>query len=135
MIDPKAVVVRLYDRVVGRLTRDMSQVEQMYRRLVFNVAIGNRDDHAKNFSFMMDTTGRWSLTPAYDLLPSSGFNGFHTTTVNGSGRPTNDDMLAVGVRAGLATRLAKGIITEISREVGERSVSRGMLVEGGQPCP
>ncbi len=114
MIDPKAVVVRLYDRVVGRLTRDMSQVEQMYRRLVFNVAIGNRDDHAKNFSFMMDTTGRWSLTPAYDLLPSSGFNG-------GSGRPTNDDMLAVGVRAGLATRLAKGIITEISREVGERS--------------
>jgi serine/threonine-protein kinase HipA len=96
-----------------RLTRDMAEVEQMYRRMVFNVAIGNRDDHAKNFAFMMDPAGRWRLAPAYDLLPSPGFNGFHTTTVNGAGRPTDDDLVAVGVRAGLRRRDAVEVVRQI----------------------
>ncbi len=98
------------------LTRNMAEVEQMFRRLVFNVVIGNRDDHAKNFAFMMDAAGEWHLTPAYDLLPSPGFNGFHTTTVNGSGRPSDDDVLAVGVRAGLTSRQAAAILRDIRRE-------------------
>jgi len=96
-----------------RLTRDMAEVEQMYRRLVFNVAIGNRDDHAKNFSFMMESGGRWTLTPAYDLLPSPGFNGFHTTTVNGSGNPGDDDVVTIGVRAGLTRSRSVAILNEI----------------------
>jgi len=96
-----------------RLTRDMAQVEQLYRRMVFNVVIGNRDDHAKNFAYLMDETGRWTLTPAYDLLPSPGFNGFHTTTVNGSGDPTDEDLVAVGVRAGLTPRAARVILGDI----------------------
>lgn len=44
--------------------------EQLYRRMVFNVLAGNIDDHAKNFSFIMDRTGRWSLAPAYDMVYS-----------------------------------------------------------------
>jgi serine/threonine-protein kinase HipA len=96
-----------------RLTRDTAEVEQVYRRMVFNVAIGNRDDHAKNFAFMMDPAGRWRLAPAYDLLPSPGFNGFHTTTVNGTGRPGDEDLVAVGVRAGLRRRDAAGIVGQI----------------------
>jgi len=96
-----------------RLTSDMDQVGQMYRRMVFNVCIGNRDDHAKNFSFMMDDNGRWTLTPAYDILPSPGFNGMHTTTVNGNGRPTDDDIVTVGVRAGLARRVTMSVLADI----------------------
>ena len=96
-----------------QLTRDMTQIEQMYRRMVFNVMIGNRDDHAKNFSFQMDETGRWTLTPAYDLLPSPGFNGFHTTTVNGSGDPGDNDLIDVGARAGLSRRAATAILGDI----------------------
>ena len=42
--------------------------EQLYRRMVFNVLSGNIDDHARNFSFLMDRTGRWSLAPAYDMV-------------------------------------------------------------------
>ena len=42
--------------------------EQLYRRMVFNVLAGNIDDHARNFSFIMDRTGRWSLAPAYDMV-------------------------------------------------------------------
>ena len=44
--------------------------EQLYRRMVFNVLSGNIDDHARNFSFLMDRTGRWSLAPAYDIVYS-----------------------------------------------------------------
>lgn len=42
--------------------------EQLYKRMVFNVLAGNIDDHARNFSFIMDRTGRWSLAPAYDMV-------------------------------------------------------------------
>ncbi len=99
-----------------QLTRDMAEVEQMFRRLAFNVTIGNRDDHAKNFSFMMTRDGKWKLTPAYDLLPSPGFNGFHTTTVNGTGQPTDDDVIEIGVQAGLTRRQAMTILGEIRHE-------------------
>jgi len=44
--------------------------EQLYMRMVFNVLAGNIDDHARNFSFIMDRTGKWSLAPAYDMVYS-----------------------------------------------------------------
>ena len=68
------------------LTKDMEQVISMFRLMIFNILISNRDDHAKNFSFQW-INGTWKLSPAYDLLPSSGFNGYHTTTINGKGEP------------------------------------------------
>jgi serine/threonine-protein kinase HipA len=95
------------------ITRNMKEVEQMFRRMVFNVIIKNRDDHAKNFAFIMDRGGAWSMSPAYDLLPSYGFGGQHTTTVNGSGAPTRGDMLAAAESAGIARKRAEEIIAEI----------------------
>ena len=50
-------------------------------QMVFNIAIRNRDDYAKNFSFRL-INGEWGPSPAYDLLPSNELNGFHTTTIN-----------------------------------------------------
>ena len=47
-------------------------LEQMLKRAYFNFVIDNRDDHAKNFSFLMDGKGRWRLSPAYDLVPNIG---------------------------------------------------------------
>ncbi len=94
------------------LTRNMEQVYALFRQMVFNVLIGNRDDHAKNFAFQL-IGGEWRLSPAYDLLPSGGFNGFHTTTVNGSGNPTEKDMLAVAGEVGLSHGRAAEIIEEI----------------------
>ena len=52
----------------------------------FNVLISNRDDYVKNLFFQWGK-GSWKLSPAYDLLPSNGFNGYHTTTINGKGEP------------------------------------------------
>lgn len=95
------------------LTRNMEEVYALFRLMAFNVAIKNRDDHAKNFSFQL-INNEWKLSPAYDLLPSAGFNGYHTTTVNGNGEPTIKDMLVVGEKTGLNKHRANEIIQEIN---------------------
>lgn len=95
------------------LTKDMEQVVDMFRLMVFNIRISNRDDHAKNFSFQwIDQT--WKLSPAYDLLPSDGFNGYHTTTVNGKGEPTLADIMDVASEIGISKQLASRIVEEVS---------------------
>lgn len=82
--------------LTGYLTQDPKQVEAMFRLMAFNVFTDNKDDHAKNFSFICDGK-RWRLAPAYDLTPvPEGYHGEHATSVNGNGRPTIEDMLTVG---------------------------------------
>lgn len=82
--------------LTGYLTQDPKQVDEMFRRMVFNVLTGNKDDHAKNFSFIC-REGVWSLAPAYDLTRcSEGYNGEHATSVNNNGKPTVEDLIAVG---------------------------------------
>jgi len=95
------------------LTKDMEEVYALFRLMVFNVAIKNRDDHAKNFSFQ-SVGKKWKLSPAYDLLPSNGFNGFHTTTVNNNGEPTINDMLTVAEKVGLNKQCASEIIQQVN---------------------
>lgn len=68
-----------------RLTRDKTHVEQMFRRMIFNVLARNRDDHTKNHAFQMSSSGLWTPTPAYDLTLSSGMNGEHTLAIAGEG--------------------------------------------------
>ena len=95
------------------LTKNMEEVYALFRLMVFNVAIKNRDDHAKNFSFQL-INNEWKLSPAYDLLPSSGFNGFHTTTINNNGEPTENDMIIVAEKVGLSKTKAIQIIQEVN---------------------
>lgn len=103
------------------LTKNMEEVYALFRLMVFNVAIRNRDDHAKNFSFQL-INGDWKLSPAYDLLPGSGFNGFHTTTVNNNGEPTATDMMAVAAKAGLTKQRTTEIIQEVETLVNENRI-------------
>ncbi|MBC5623258.1 MULTISPECIES: type II toxin-antitoxin system HipA family toxin [Butyricimonas] len=82
--------------LTGYLTQDSKAVDEMFRRMVFNVLTSNKDDHAKNFSFIC-RDGIWTLAPAYDLtLCRAGYNGEHATSVNNSGNPSLEDMIAVG---------------------------------------
>lgn len=103
------------------LTKNMEEVYALFRLMVFNVAVKNRDDHAKNFSFQL-INGEWKLSPAYDLLPSDGFNGFHTTTINNNGDPNVNDIMIVGDKAGLNKQRAKDIIEEINALVKENKI-------------
>jgi serine/threonine-protein kinase HipA len=76
----------------------------MFRRMAFNVFAYNRDDHAKNFAFLMEADGSWSLAPAYDLLYSAGMGGRHTTAIGGvDDWPTLALLRAVGRKASLET--------------------------------
>lgn len=85
----------------------------MFRRMVFNVLIQNKDDHAKNFSFIWQE-GKWRLSPAYDLLPCvEGYHGQHATSVMGHGNPTEQDLIAAGETIRINTKRAKQIIEEI----------------------
>ena len=79
--------------LTGMLTRDVREIEKMYQLAVFNILAHNRDDHSKNFSFLMDNEGQWSLSPAYDLTFSSGPRGEQSTMVMGEGRNPNVDHL------------------------------------------
>lgn len=67
-----------------KLTNNAQAAEQMFRRTVFNVLSHNRDDHSKNFAFLMDAEGVWSLAPAYDLTFSSSSQGYHSTACAGN---------------------------------------------------
>ncbi len=104
------------------ITSDMEEVKKLFRQMVFNVVIENKDDHAKNFAFVY-SDNRWKLSPAYDLLPSDGFNGFHTTTVNGNGLPTADDMLVAGKEVDLSVSVCKQIIEEVTDICGNIATS------------
>jgi len=94
------------------LTRDVTEVGKMFRLMVFNVLIGNMDDHSRNFSFIYNDN-KWQVSPAYDLLPSSGFNGNHTTTINGKGKATIGDCLEVAAMVSLPAKTAKTIIEQV----------------------
>lgn len=86
------------------LTRDNKHdIENMYRRMCFNVFAHNRDDHSKNFTFIYDENNDgWRLSPAYDLTYSTTYYGEHTTTVDGNGRnPGIKELAAVGTAAGM----------------------------------
>ena len=90
-------------------------LEQMYRRMCFNVFAHNRDDHAKNFSWIYDEQmDCWHPSPAYDLTWSTTYFGEHSTTVDGNGRnPGMKELLAVGKAAGMNAKNCKVIAEEI----------------------
>jgi serine/threonine-protein kinase HipA len=73
-------------KVTRELTRNEAAVTEMFRRACFNVFAHNRDDHSRNFAFLMDETGAWRPSPAYDLTFAQGPGGEHTMLVAGEGR-------------------------------------------------
>jgi len=84
-----------------RITKLQKDIEELYRRMVFNVLARNQDDHTKNISYLMDQTGAWMLSPAYDLTyahnPAGQWTNEHQMLVNGkSSGFTRKDLQVVG---------------------------------------
>lgn len=105
--------------LTGFLTQNVDDVEEMFRRMVFNYLIGNKDDHCKNFSFYVvkDDSDRWCwrLAPAYDLtVNSEGYNGQHATSVNGTAFPSLDDFMAVGTHIRIPASRCKELYESIA---------------------
>ena len=87
-------------QVMRRLRLPYNQAEEMYRRMVFNVVARNQDDHTKNISFLMNRTGKWSLSPAYDVSwaynPQGDWTSKHQMSINNKWDDiTREDLIQV----------------------------------------
>jgi serine/threonine-protein kinase HipA len=94
--------------------------EQLYRRMVFNVLSRNCDDHTKNFAFLMDKTGNWKLSPAFDLChsyrPGSTWVSQQSLSVNGKRQKiTHDDFLSLAKQMNI--KKAASIVDHINEVV------------------
>ena len=73
--------------IMRALRLPYSQAQEMFRRMVFNVVVRNQDDHTKNISFLMDKSGKWRLSPAYDMgfnyNPKGDWTSKHQMSING----------------------------------------------------
>ena len=101
-------------RLTRFMTNDIREVMQSFERCLFNVIFNNRDDHSKNFSFLMDKNGRWTLSPAYDLTYSEGPNGEHQMDICGEARkPGRKELLELANKTGIKKKDALEAIERI----------------------
>ena len=102
-------------RLTRYLTGNQQDLYELYRRMIFNIIGRNQDDHAKNFAFLMDEKGTWSLSPTYDITYANGtgYTKNHQLSLRGK---TNDftkkDLLEIAKLHSLKENIAKEIIEQ-----------------------
>ena len=64
-----ASYLELADFIMRQGSRPNADLRELWRRIVFSIAVANTDDHLRNHGFLLDEKG-WRLSPAYDLNPS-----------------------------------------------------------------
>lgn len=88
-------------RLTYRLTVSTSSSREIFRRMIFNLFSGNQDDHAKNWNFLQDDQGKWTLSPAFDITFSPSHYYEHSTSFKGFGKaPTKEAILNLAKLAG-----------------------------------
>jgi serine/threonine-protein kinase HipA len=103
-------------RVTLALTRNIQDAEKAYALACFNVLAHNRDDHVKNFSFLLNARNEWIFAPAYDLVFSYGPGGEQSMLVMGEGRnPGTTQLQALGKQHGIKN--APEILAKVERAV------------------
>jgi serine/threonine-protein kinase HipA len=118
-------------RAVHGITRHAGDLDQAFRRMIFNILAYNRDDHTRQHAFLFDADGEWRLAPAYDLTFSSGPGGEHYLAIEGEGRtPTRAHVLRLAKRHGFSEaevsqmiEAVRASIAEWPRHVEELSIS------------
>ena len=109
--------------VIRRLGLSMDNIEEQFRRMVFNVIARNQDDHVKNIAFLMDKQGRWSLSPAFDVMyaynPSGTWTAMHPMSLAGKRDGfAFDDFKKVAETASMKRGRAEAITREVAAAVG-----------------
>lgn len=108
--------------VLNALRASHKDKDQLFRRMAFNVAACNCDDHVKNISFLMDKSGAWSLAPAYDISfaynPNGEWTSSHQMTVNGKRIGIKaDDFDACAKIAGLTNAQKSAALADVAAGV------------------
>ena len=105
-----------------QLQLPMQAIEQQFRRMAFNIVARNQDDHVKNIAFLMDKSGEWSLSPAFDVTysfnPSGAWTASHQMTMNGKrDHFTLEDFNACAKAASMKRGRAAKIVAEVQATV------------------
>lgn len=108
--------------VIRRLDLPMAAIEEQFRRMAFNVLARNQDDHVKNIAFLMDKSGTWHLSPAFDVTyaynPSGNWTGRHQMSLHGKRDEfEREDFRTVGKAVGLKRGRALAILDEVGAAV------------------
>ena len=108
--------------VIRQMGLPMNAIEEQFRRMVFNIIARNQDDHVKNIAFLMDKSGNWSLSPAFDVIysfnPAGAWTASHQMTLNGKRDDfTMDDFKACAKAASMKRGRAETIINEVRETV------------------
>lgn len=104
--------------VMRQLDLPMAAIEQQFRRAVFNIVARNQDDHVKNIAFLMDKSGQWSLSPAYDVTysynPDGSWTSSHQMSLNGKRQGfTHEDFEACAKTLSMQRTHAAAIVEQI----------------------
>jgi serine/threonine-protein kinase HipA len=99
----------------------MADLEEQFRRMVFNVMARNQDDHVKNIAYLMGEDGQWRLSPAFDLTfaynPEGRWTSKHQMSVNGSRNPERADLIELAAAFSLRRRLVDESIEQVEQAV------------------
>ncbi len=109
-------------QVMRELKLSYQDMEQMFRRMAFNVIARNCDDHTKNFSFRLKKYGKWELAPAYDIChayrPGSEWVSQHALSINNKRKDiTKEDLIIIG--DSIKCKKSARIIEEINDTVNQ----------------
>lgn len=110
--------------VMRQLQLPMQAIEQLFRRMVFNIVARNQDDHVKNIAFLMNKAGEWSLSPAFDITysfnPSGAWTASHQMMMNGKrDHFTLEDFNACARTASIKRGRAAKILAEVQATVAQ----------------
>lgn len=111
-----------YAQYARKLSIGATGIEQIFKRMVFSDLAKNYDDHVKNFAFLMNRQGVWSIAPAYDLcfayVPGNRWISKHQMTINGKSIDISEnDLIQCGTNMGMNVRKCKSIIEETRKVV------------------
>jgi serine/threonine-protein kinase HipA len=113
-----------------KVCKSQEDTEELFKRMVLNVLVFNFDDHAKNFAFLMDKSGKWTLSPAYDITYSKGLAKQHMTTIGGKALEiTRDDILKIAISYSIKSAVANKIIDaciKVAATFKERAEALGL---------
>lgn len=122
-------------RTIRKLELPMESVEEQFRRMAFNIVGRNQDDHVKNIAFLMNQSGAWSLSPAFDMTysynPSGEWTSNHQMSLNGKrDRFDVEDFKACAKNASMKRGRAEEILKEVQDAVLKW---KGFAKEAGVP--
>lgn len=113
-------------QVMRKLKLPMNEIAEQFRRTTFNIIARNQDDHVKNIAFLMNKSGKWKLSPAFDVIysynPTGIWTNKHQMSMNGKrGKFNKIDFIEFAKTASIKNEKAEEIISQVQNAVSKWS--------------